>query len=198
MRPPTPSTRSVDADQLGRDLVDAAGEELALELQNSCELGGLAGRLEQLAGAAAEIGEVDAAAGGVVGQPLGERERLVEQRRARCRLLPHVVQDRPLGARGDDRVGDALDPDERPLAAAAAVAGDRLERVDPVGARVLAEAEEDHPPVHAAIISASARAPASASATRSWSCGSIAVKNGSASVRCDRSSETGQSPSRKP
>ena len=42
------------------------------------------------------------------------------------------------------------------------------------------------------------RAAASASATRSWSSTSIAVKNGSASVRCERSSETGQSPSRKP
>src|SRR5207247_1314235 len=38
----------------------------------------------------------------------------------------------------------ALDPDARPASAAAVGAADRLERVDPVGARVLAEAEEDH------------------------------------------------------
>ena len=60
-------------------------------------------------------------------------------------VLAHLVQDRPLGARGDDRVGDALDPDARPAAAAAVGGVDRLERVDLVGARVLAEAEEDHP-----------------------------------------------------
>ena len=43
-----------------------------------------------------------------------------------------------------------------------------------------------------------ASAAASASATRSWSSASIAVKNGSASVRLERSSETGQRPSSKP
>src|SRR5205085_2929526 len=43
-----------------------------------------------------------------------------------------------------DGIGDALDPDARPAAAASVVAPDRLERVDPVGARILAEPQEDH------------------------------------------------------
>src|SRR5207302_6975277 len=59
-------------------------------------------------------------------------------------LLAHVVQDRPLGPGGDDRLGDALHPDARPAPSPALVADDRVERVDPVGAGVLAEAEEDH------------------------------------------------------
>ena len=54
------------------------------------------------------------------------------------------MQDRPLGARGDDRLGHALDPDAGAATAAPVLPHDRLERVDPVGARVLAEAEEDH------------------------------------------------------
>jgi hypothetical protein len=107
-------------------------------------VGRLARRLEELARATAEVGEVDAALLGVVREPLGERQRLVEDRRARSGLLAHVVEDRPLGARGHERVGDPLDPHERPLPAAARVAGDRLERVDPVGTHPLAEAEEDH------------------------------------------------------
>ena len=75
---------------------------------------------------------------------LGERERVVDELDVRRRLLAHLGEDRPLGARRDDRLGDALDPDPRPAAVAALVAAERLERVDLVGARVLAEAEEDH------------------------------------------------------
>ena len=60
-------------------------------------------------------------------------------------VLAHVVQDRALGAAGDDRIRDAFDPDARPVAPAPLLADDRLDRVDLVRARVLAEAEEDHP-----------------------------------------------------
>ena len=49
-----------------------------------------------------------------------------------------------------------------------------------------------------ALPDAHASAPASTSTTRSWSSGSIAVWNGSASVRCATASATGQSPSAKP
>src|SRR5437763_1334591 len=99
---------------------------------------------EHVARAAAEVGEIDAAALGLLGDPLRKRERLVEHRRADLRLLAHVVQDRALGAGRDDRLGDTLDPDAGAAPAAPVVAHDRLERVDPVGARVLAEAEKDH------------------------------------------------------
>ena len=60
-------------------------------------------------------------------------------------VLAHVVEDRALGAAGDDRVGDALDPDPRAVPSPALLADDRLDRVDLVRPRVLAEAEEDHP-----------------------------------------------------
>src|SRR5207248_6547459 len=72
-------------------------------------------------------------------------ERVVEERLAECGVLTHVGEDRPLGARRDDRLRDPLDPDERAAAVPAAVVADRLDRVDLVGAGVLAEAEEDHP-----------------------------------------------------
>ena len=75
--------------------------------------------------------------------PRGRARRRARPRRGR--VLAHVVQDRALGAAGEDRLRDAVDPDARPPAAASLVARDRLERVDPVGARPLAEAEEDHP-----------------------------------------------------
>ena len=55
------------------------------------------------------------------------------------------VQDRPLRPPGDDGLRHALDPDSSPPAAAAILAGQRLERVDLVRACVLPEAEEDHP-----------------------------------------------------
>src|SRR5204862_182638 len=56
----------------------------------------------------------------------------------------HFLDDRLLRPRGDHRLRHPLDPHERAAAVAAILARDRLERVDPVGARVLAEAEEDH------------------------------------------------------
>ena len=98
-----------------------------------------------LPGASAEVVEVDLALVGRLGQPLGELERLVDDRRAGAAILAHLVEDRPLRARGDDRVGHALDPDARAAAAASVGRVERLERVDLVGARVLPEAEEDHP-----------------------------------------------------
>jgi hypothetical protein len=63
------------------------------------------------------------------------------------------VQDRALGARGNDRLRNPLDPDARAATAAPIVAAERLERVDLVGARVLSEAKEDHALLdHGAII----------------------------------------------
>src|SRR5205085_8156236 len=114
-------------------------------LEELLGLARLRGRLEQFPGSAAEIVDVDAALLGLFGHPLSEVQRLVEQRRAAGGLLAHLVENRPLGTRGDDRLVDPLDPDERPPAVAAAVVADRLDRVDLVGPGVLAEAEEDHP-----------------------------------------------------
>src|SRR5581483_9898664 len=123
------------------------------------------GRLEQPAGAAAQVAEVDAAGFGLLDQPLSELERLVDQRRGHVGRVPvaHVVEDRPLGPRRDDRVRDPVDPDARPAAAASLALADRLERVDPVCARVLPEPEEDHwlAVGHAPIIAARADAAAS-------------------------------------
>ncbi len=56
-----------------------------------------------------------------------------------------LLEDRLLRPRGDDGLGNPLDPHERSAPTPSLVADDRLERVDPVGAHVLAEAEEDHP-----------------------------------------------------
>src|SRR5207247_6199531 len=79
-------------------------------------------------------------------EPPREVERVVYQLRAdRSSVLAHVVEDRSLGARGDDRLGDAVDPDARSAPASALAFPDRLEGIDPVGPRVLPKAEEHHP-----------------------------------------------------
>src|SRR5919197_3971570 len=100
------------------------------------------GGLEQAAGASSEVGEIDAAALGLLREALGEVERVVEERPAEGGVLAHVGEDGAFGARGDDRLGDAFDPDERAPSVAPALVADGLDRVDLVGARVLAEAEE--------------------------------------------------------
>src|SRR5919198_4608744 len=56
----------------------------------------------------------------------------------------HLGKNRPLGARGDQRLLDALDPDARAGARAPVLVPQRLDREDAVGAGVLAEAEKDH------------------------------------------------------
>src|SRR4029453_14723111 len=102
----------------------------------------------------------------------------------------HVVQDRALRAAGDDRVGDALDPDARPVASPALLADDRLDRADLVGPRVLAAAGENHPASvsHGPIIAYAVTASRSPSTTSSWSAASSCGKNGSARLRSHASS----------
>ena len=138
-------------DELARDLVDVPREERPGQgdCQKSCSVS--VGRASPRAPARspAEILEVDAPFLRSRGEPLGEIERLVEHGGALARVHSHVVQDRPLGPRGDQRLGDPLDPDPRPPAAAL-VAEERLQRVDLVGAGVLAEAEKDHSVRHCA------------------------------------------------
>src|SRR5438132_4593833 len=101
--------------------------------------------LEQAPRAPAEVGEVDAARLRLLGETLREIERLLDDRRAADRVVAHVVEDRALGTRGDDRVGNPFDPDPRATPVAALALPERLERVDLVRPCVLAEAEEDHP-----------------------------------------------------
>ena len=120
---------------------------------------------------------------------------------ARSARSAHRPEDGALGARGDDRLRDALDPDPGARAVAALALGERLERVDLVGAHVLAEAEEDHAGrVGHGRLSRSGMLERlrSASTTRSASSTGSRAWNGIAIVRALASSLTGQSPSPKP
>src|SRR5262245_28217348 len=148
MGPPTPSTRSVQPMSWGatsctlraknsRPSFTSALEELVVVAR-------LGRRLEQLPGSAVEIGEVDASLARVLDDALGELYGVVEDLDAACVADTHLAEDRALGARSDDGLGDPLDPDARPTAVTAVAAGQRLERVDLVRARELAEPEEDH------------------------------------------------------
>ena len=58
--------------------------------------------------------------------------------------LRHVVGDRRLRPRGDQRLLDPIDVHERPPSVAALLTLERHQRVDPVGAYELAVAERDH------------------------------------------------------
>src|SRR5436190_3613400 len=100
--------------------------------------------LEQASRATSEVGEVDAAGLRLLGEPLREIERLVEDLAVRRRTFAHVEQDRPLGPRRDDRFRHSLDPDTCTAPVAPLAFAEGFERVDLVGARVLAEPENDH------------------------------------------------------
>ncbi len=210
------------SDQRDRDLVHVAREELGPQtragaaLRRALRTRGRGRCAEQATCPTAEIDDVEAALLGRVGDALGEVERAVEHAGLTRRAGPHRGEDRALGARGDDRLGDPLDPDARAGAMAALPARKRLERVDLVAARVLAEAEEDHAGravAHAAMLNpqaavacryralpaqALASAAASASTTRSCSSRPRRAWKGSAIVRALASSLTGQRPSEKP
>ena len=108
--------------------------------------GGARRRLEQPPRPPSEVDDVEAPLLGGVGDALGEIEGAVEDRGDLGRgVRSHRRDDRALGAGCDDRIGDAVDPDPGSGAVAALAVGERLECVDPVGADVLAEPEEDHP-----------------------------------------------------
>ena len=101
-------------------------------------------RLEQPARAALEVAEVEPAL-------LGALERSAARARPRPRRPRRWPRPPAPSRRGSSapsamrRSGrNALDPDARSPASPTLVAAKRLERVDLVGARVLAEAEEDH------------------------------------------------------
>src|SRR3954467_2638508 len=97
-------------------------------------------------GAPGGVPEVDPLGLRLPDEPFGEVDSLVDELRPDAGdALPHVEQDRPLGTRRDDRVGYTLDPDARAPTVPALAVAERLERVDLVRARVLAEPEEPHP-----------------------------------------------------
>src|SRR5262249_23611075 len=108
-------------------------------------LGWLGRLLQHASRAAPEIPYVERSLVDRFRDALREVERVVVGDARGRRVLPHVVEDRALGAAGEDRLRNAVDPDARAPAAASLVAGDRLERVDAVGTGPLAETEEDHP-----------------------------------------------------
>jgi DNA-binding CsgD family transcriptional regulator len=126
----------------------AALTESDLEIHGSLEelvLLRLRGRLQEPPRPSAEVGEIHAPGLRLLRQTFREVDRLVDDDGRRPCVLTHLVEDRALRARGDDRLWYALDPDACPPSVAALAFTERLERVDAVGARVLAEAEEDHP-----------------------------------------------------
>src|SRR2546427_6045278 len=101
------------------------------------------GGLEQAAGAAAEVVQVDASLLRLLRDALREVEGLVDDRGAGGRIVAHVVEDRALGARGDDRVGHALDPDTGAAAVAPLAFCERVEPRDLGGARGPGAADGD-------------------------------------------------------
>jgi hypothetical protein len=90
-------------------------------------------------------------------QPRGQVQCLVELRPWDGGFLAHVAEDCYLGPRGDQWVGDTIDPDPGAPPVATFFASDPLEREDAVRPRELAEAQSHHARVrrHAAILALS-------------------------------------------
>ncbi len=90
-------------------------------------------------------------------QAHGQVQRLFEIWPHDGGLLTHVAKNCDLGPRGDQRVGDSIDPDSGAPAVAAFLAGDSLEREDAVRTRELAKAQSHHAGVgcHVAILALS-------------------------------------------
>src|SRR5262249_50175326 len=82
-----------------------------LRLEQLLGLGRLRGLLEHAPGATAEIADVERPLVDRLRDAFREIERLVEDDGRRGRVLTHVVEDGALGATGEDRLGDAFDPD---------------------------------------------------------------------------------------
>ena len=108
------------------------------------ELLATGGGRQETPGSASEITEVDSAGVGGGGQARGQVQGLIHQGCIRSRLLTHVAQNRPLGARRDDRVGDAIDPYPGPATVAAIFAQQGRQGVYPIGTYELAETQRNH------------------------------------------------------
>ena len=99
-----------------------------------------------MAGSTSKIVEIDTAGLRRRREPRRQIQSLIDQRRLGCgRLLTHVTQNRRFGARSDDRILDALDPDLGSVAIPPFVPEEGLKRIDVIGSREFAEAERDHP-----------------------------------------------------
>ena len=84
-----------------------------------------------MAGSTPKIVEIDAAGLRRRREPRCQIQSLIDQRRlSRSRLLTHVTQNRHLGARGDDRILDALDPYLGAVAITPFIPDQRLKRID--------------------------------------------------------------------
>jgi hypothetical protein len=91
-------------------------------------------------------------------QPRGQVQCLIQLRPRDDGLLTHVAKDRDLGPRGDQRLGDTIDPYSGAPAVTTLFTGDPLEREDAVRSRERAEAQRHHAGVrcHATILAPSA------------------------------------------
>jgi len=86
-----------------------------------------------MAGSTSKIIEVNATSLRCSSQPRCQIQGLINQRRLRRdRLLAHVTQNRHLGARGDDRILDALDPNPGSVAIPPFLPVQRLKRINVV------------------------------------------------------------------
>lgn len=101
-----------------------------------------------------KVAQVDATLVGRSCQTRGEVQCLVELGPGHGGLLAHVAKNGDLGPRGDQRVGDSIDPDSGAAAIAAFIPCDSLERKNAVRPRKLAEAQSHHAGVrrHLAIL----------------------------------------------
>src|SRR4051794_38859587 len=97
------------------------------EVMPPAGLVGWSRRGQQASRPPAEVAEVHATSVGRSCQTRGEVQCLVELRPGDGRLLAHVAKDGDLGPRGDQRVGDPIDPDAGAAPVPALVAGDPLE-----------------------------------------------------------------------
>lgn len=86
-----------------------------------------------MAGSTSKIVEINSAGLRCSSQPRCQIQGLINQRRLRRdRLLAHVTQNRRFGARGDDRILDALDPNPGSVAIPPFLSEQRLERINVV------------------------------------------------------------------
>ena len=116
------------------------------------------GSCQETTGSASEIAEVDPTSVRRGSQARCQVQGLIDQGCIRSGLLTHITQNRPLGARRDDRVGDAIDPYFGPATIASFFAQQGHQRVYPIRTRKLAETRGNHAGFcrHKSIIPASA------------------------------------------
>src|SRR4051812_47772285 len=118
IRPPTPSTSSVAPISSGATSCTERAKNSRVSrrpatcgLEKLFRLGRRSGLLEHALRAPAEVAHVERPLVHRLRDALREIERVVENGHRRRRVLPHVVEDRALGASSEDRLRDPVDPD---------------------------------------------------------------------------------------